>query len=265
MFEIGLTVPAVFGDSTVKGIERAAAAGAEGVEFFDWESADAEVLSEAAEEYDIEIYGTLAAGAGRTIMDAGTASLADPGSHETAVTDLERSIEAAADLGCTTLITTVGQDNEAIDDATQRSAIVSALRTVAPLAESCNVTLVVEPLNVRVDHPAYFLTTTDAGVAVVDAIDSPNVKLLYDVYHQQITEGDVIRRLKRQIAHIGHIHIADNPGRREPGTGELDYGQIFTAIAETDYDGYVSGEFYPDDDPDAAAREFVALADEARR
>lgn len=264
MFNVGITVPAVFGGSLVEGIERAADAGADGVEFFDWESADADALRAAA-DHGIEIYGTLAAGAGRTIMDPNALALADPDSHEQAVADVERSIEAAADLGCATLIVTVGQNDETLDDATQQAAVVDALRAIAPTAETRGVTIVVEPLNTRVDHPGYFLPTTDAGVAVVDAVDSPHVKLLFDIYHQQITDGDVIRRLSRQIEHIGHIHVADNPGRHEPGTGELDYERIFTAIATLDYDGYVSGEFTPKGDPDETARTFVELADAVRR
>ena len=265
MFNVGITVPAVFGGSIVEGIERATDAGADGVEFFDWESVDADTLRAAAADHDIEVYGTLAAGAGRTIMDPDALALADPDSHEQAVADIERSIEAAADLGCATLIVTVGQNDEMLDDATQQAAIVDALRAVAPTAETYDVTIVVEPLNTRVDHPGYFLPTTDAGVAVVDAVDSQHVKLLFDIYHQQITDGDVIRRLGRQIEHIGHIHVADNPGRHEPGTGELDYERIFTAIAALDYDGYVSGEFTPEGDPDEAAQTFVELADTGRR
>ncbi|HET7325386.1 MAG TPA: TIM barrel protein [Halococcus sp.] len=265
MFDVGITVPAVFGGSVVEGIERASAAGADGVEFFDWESTDLDSLSTAADEHDVEIYGTLAAGAGRTIMDPDAPALADPNSHDRAVADVERSIVAAADLGCNTLVVTVGQNDDTLDDATQRTAVVDALRAVAPVAEARDVVVVVEPLNTRVDHPGYFLPTTDAGVAVVDAVDSPNVKLLFDIYHQQITDGDVIRRLTRQIEHIGHIHAADNPGRHEPGTGELDYERIFAAVADLDYEGCVSGEFMPAGDPDEAARTFVELADEARR
>jgi hydroxypyruvate isomerase len=222
MFNVGITVPAVFNGSVIDGIERAAAAGVDGIEFFDWEAADFDALSAAADTHDIEIYGTLAAGAGQTIMDPDAPALADPDSHDRAVADIERSIEAAATLGCATLIVTVGQNVDSLDDATQQTAIV-------------------------------------------DAVDSPNVKLLFDIYHQQITEGDVVRRLSQQIQHIGHIHAVDNPGRHEPGTGELAYERIFAAIADLEYDGYVSAEFMPEGDPDMAAQTFADLADDTRQ
>jgi len=265
VFKIGLTVPAVFGSPVVENIERAARAGADGIEFFDWESTDGDVIRAAANEHDIEIYGTLSTGAGQTIMDPDAPALADPASYEQAVENIEHSIEAATDLGCETLIVTVGQNDETLDDATQQAAIVDVLRAVAPTAETHDITIVVEPLNTRVDHPGYFLPTTDAGVAIVNAVESRNVKLLFDVYHQQITDGDVTRRLTRQIGQIGHIHIADNPGRQEPGTGELNYDRICAVIADLDYDGYVSGEFKPKGDSDTAAQSFVQLADNARK
>jgi hydroxypyruvate isomerase len=264
MFKLGVTVPAVFSGDTIQGIERAATAGADGVEFFDWENVDTDALRDTATEHGIDVYGTLAADAGRNIMDPDAPSLCDPNSHEQVVEAIERSIEGSAAIGCQTLIVTVGQNDATLDDATQQTAIVAALRAVAPLAETNDVTLVVEPLNTRVDHPGYFLTTTDQGVAVVDAVDSPNVKLLFDVYHQQITEGDVIRRLRQHSEHIGHIHIADNPGRHEPGTGELEYARVFETIAALEYDGYVGCEFSPVGDPDVAIENVVELANEAR-
>ena len=141
---------------------------------------------------------------------------------------------------------------------------MDVLRTVVPTAEAHDVTIVVEPLNTRVDHPGYFLPTTDGGIAIVNAVGIPNVKLLFDIYHQQITDDDVIRRLTRQIEYVGHIHVADNPGRREPETGELDCERICAVIADLDYDGYVSGEFMPNGDFHGAARMFVQLADNAR-
>lgn len=88
------------------------------------------------------------------------------------------------------------------------------------------------------------------GFEIVDAVDSPNVQLLYDVYHQQVTEGNVIQTITANIDRIGHFHVADVPGRHEPGTGELDYENVFAAIEETDYDGYVGCEFSPVGDAD---------------
>jgi hydroxypyruvate isomerase len=93
-----------------------------------------------------------------------------------------------------------------------------------------------------VDHKGYFLTRTDQTMTILEAVNSPNVKMLFDIYHQQITEGNVIRNITKNIDRIGHFHVADNPGRKEPGTGELNYKNIFKAIATTNYKDFVALE-----------------------
>lgn len=262
MFGVGVTVPMVFENCTTReGIDRAAQAGVDGVEFFDWESEDMDALVRVAEESDVELFGTLAAGAGSNIDDRESAALVRPTSHDVVVRDIERSLEAAATLGCSTLIVTVGPEQPDLDRRTQHEAIVDALRAVAPTAERLDVTIVVEPLNVAVDHPGYFLTTSSEGVEIVERVDSSNVKLLFDVYHQQITEGNVIQTLSECIDSVGHVHIADVPGRHEPGTGELNYGNVLRVLAETGYEGNVSAEFVPTGDPVTAVRSVVELVD----
>ena len=263
-FDVGVVVPAVFGGDLIDGIERTAAAGADAVEFFDWESADADAVTTACDEHGIRIAGTLASGAGANIMAADEPCMVRPEYHDQAVEDIERSIAGTAAFGGTTMIVTVGQNQSDLDDATQQNALVDVLREVAPTAEQHDVTVVPETLNGRVDHPGYFLQTSMRGFELIKAVDHPHVGLLFDIYHQQITEGDVIRNLTNHIDLVGHIHIADNPGRHEPGTGELDYANIFTAIDETGYDGVVSCEFSPSGDPDEAVEHVVALADRAR-
>nr|WP_233340982.1 TIM barrel protein [Haloprofundus sp. MHR1] len=132
-------------------------------------------------------------------------------------------------------------------------------RAVAEDAEGADVTLVVEPLNTAVDHPGYFLTDTAEGIDIVREVDSPGVKLLYDVYHQQVTEGNVVETITENVDHIGHVHIADVPGRHEPGTGEIRYENVLAAIDDADYDGYVGCEFTPTVDPDEALAATFAL------
>ena len=125
----------------------------------------------------------------------------------------------------------------------QLENVAIAGRRVAPLLEDAGITLVYETLNIKVDHAGYALVTSKQGSDLVKAIDSPNVKFLFDIYHQQITEGDVIRNFTTYKNEIGHFHFGDNPGRREPGTGELNYKQIFKAIDAMGYKGIVSSEF----------------------
>lgn len=137
------------------------------------------------------------------------------------------------------------------------------LRRVARAAEDAGVNLVLELLNSKVDHPDYQCDHTAWGVAVCEMVGSPRVKLLYDVYHMQIMEGDIIRTIQTHHAHIGHYHIAGNPGRHEPDhTQELNYPAIIAAIAATGYNGYLGHEYIPQGDPIAALRDARKLGTE---
>jgi hydroxypyruvate isomerase len=263
-FDLGVTVPAVYDCGLHEAIERSAAAGADAFEFFDLDGIDPAAVRETAAEHDIAVGGTTALGAGGNIGDADGDAISYPDSHDQAVADIERSIEGVADLGGDTLILTVGQRLDTLSEAAQHNAVVDVLRSVAPTAEDHGVTVVPEPLNTRVDHPGYFLRTADRGFEIVAAVDSPNVQLLYDVYHQQVTEGNVIQTMTEHLDLIGHVHVADVPGRHEPGTGELAYGNVFDALDDAGYDGVVSCEFSPTGDPDAAVEHVVELADDAR-
>jgi len=111
------------------------------------------------------------------------------------------------------------------------------------MLEDAGMVMTFETLNVKKDHKGYALVYSNQAAELVQSIGSPAVKFLFDVYHQQISEGDVIRNLTDYKNEIGHYHFGDNPGRHEPGTGELNYKNIFKAIADTGYTGCVSAEF----------------------
>ena len=133
-----------------------------------------------------------------------------------------------------------------LDDYRGMDNTAEGLIRVKKHAESAGVTLVLELLNSKVDHKDYQCDRTMWGVNVVKRVDSPRVKLLYDIYHMQIMEGDVIRTLKENIQHIGHFHTAGNPGRNDLDTDqELYYPAIAKAIGATGYDGFVGQEFAP--------------------
>jgi hydroxypyruvate isomerase len=261
---VDAVVPAVFDCGTVEGVERAAAAGVDGIEFFDPQREDREAVLGAVEAADLEVAGTLAVGAGANIDERDRGFIADPDSHDDAVEDLTRSVEIADEVGARSLVSTVGPELQGVAADAQHRAIVDVLRSVAPTAEQLGVTVVVEPLNTRVDHPGYYLTDSAEAYELVEAVDSPAVKLLFDVYHQQITEGDVIRNLRNHLPSVGHVHIADNPGRNEPGTGELAYERVLGALADAGYDGYVGCEFTPTGDPEGALADVVAMAERSR-
>lgn len=119
------------------------------------------------------------------------------------------------------------------------------MRKVSPKAKDAGITLVLEPLNTEIDHQGYHLSSSTEGYDIIKSVDSPNLKLLFDIYHQQIMEGNLISNIRKNIDMIGHFHFADVPGRHEPGTGELNYANIFEVIADSEYKGYLGCEFTP--------------------
>lgn len=250
---LSVCIEMVFADHPIEErIDRAAAAGADAIEFWGWQDKDLDAIAEVCADAGVELAAMLGA----------DASLTDPGGTDTAVRDLERSIEVATEVGCSNLIVTVGPEQEDVDRDAQHDAIVDALSRVAPIAEDAGIALGVEPLNTAVDHPEYYLSSTAEGREIVRAVDNPAVGLLFDVYHQQITEGDVTRRLTDAVDDLTYVHIADNPGRNEPGTGELNYETILSALADAGYDGHVGCEFSPvGDDSEAVERCRDLLAD----
>ena len=130
-------------------------------------------------------------------------------------------------------------------DLETHSIRAEGLRRVAGHAEARGVTLCVELLNSRVDHPGYQGDRTSFVVDVVRQVGSPRVKVLYDVYHMQIMEGDLAPTIEAQLDHIWHIQLADNPGRHEPGSGEINYPFLFGFLDRIGYDGWIGAEYKP--------------------
>ncbi|MBI4557812.1 MAG: TIM barrel protein [Candidatus Hydrogenedentes bacterium] len=171
--------------------------------------------------------------------------MVNPPDHDQLVAMFKERIGVAKTLGCRRLVGLTGNERADASREEQTAAVIACLKRLAPIADENDVTLVVEALNPLVDHKGYFLTRSDQTMEILQAVNSPRVKMLFDIYHQQITEGNVIRNLTQNIDYIGHFHVADNPGRHEPGTGELNYANIFKAIAETKFEGFVAMEFGP--------------------
>ena len=227
-------------------IETVAEGGYDGLEFAppeEWERVRAAGL-------------TIAAIRGHESLTDGLNRVAN---HDRIEAELRASIALAQRWEIPNLICFSGNRN-GVDDATGAEATAAGLRRVAGAAEAAGVTLVLELLNSRVDHPDYQADRTTWGIGVIEAVGSPRVKLLYDIYHMQIMEGDVIRTIGAHHQAIGHYHVAGNPGRHEPdGSQELQYPAIFAAIRATGFDGYVGMEFVPKGEPRAALRDALAL------
>lgn len=163
--------------------------------------------------------------------------------------ELRDSIQRAEKWGIPNVICFSGNRNGQ-DDATGAEITAENLRRVSKVAEDAGVNLVIELLNSKIDHPDYQCDNTAWGVKVCQMVDSSRVKLLYDIYHMQIMEGDVIRTIRDNHRYFAHYHTAGNPGRNEiDDTQELNYRAITQAIVDTGYDGYLGQEFVPLHDP----------------
>ena len=172
-----------------------------------------------------------------------------PENHDRIEGEILESIELAPQHGHACLICFSGNRH---GDSDERGIEVTAagLQRVAPAAERAGVTLVLELLNSKVDHPDYQCDHTQWGVEVVRRVASPRVKLLYDIYHMQIMEGDLIRTIRENHEHIGHYHTGGNPGRAEiDQRQEIYYPSVIDAIRATGYEGYLGQEFIPEGDP----------------
>ena len=184
----------------------------------------------------------------------------DTAHHSMLIGELEAALPLAARAKVANLIAMFGNRRSGIDDRTAIASCVAGLKKIAPLAERHDVTICVELLNSKVDHAGYQGDHTAFGAAVMQGVDSPRVKLLYDIYHMQIMEGDVIRTIRDNIQWIGHFHTGGVPGRHEiDGTQELNYHAVATAIADLGFTGYLAHEFVP-----SRADPFESLADAVR-
>lgn len=199
---------------------------------------------------------------------SGHASLEDGlnkrSNHDRIESELRASIDLAAKHGVPGLICFSGNRQPHMGETEAVEAVADGLRRVAPYAEEKGVNLNLELLNSKVNHPGYQCDHTAWGVAVCERVNSPRVKLLYDIYHMQIMEGDVIRTIRENIQWIGHFHTAGVPGRFDlDEEQELNYRAICRAIAATDYDLYVGHEFKPKGDPVEAMRAAFSECDQA--
>ena len=189
--------------------------------------------------------------------------------RELVIENLKKGIDLAAKIGTKSVITFTGMRGKGLTDATGSKNCVDAWKAVMPYAEKKKITLVLEHLNTRDDshpmkgHPGYFGEDVDHCVELIRKVDSPSMKLLFDVYHVQIMNGDVIRRIRQYKDLIGHYHTAGNPGRAElDDTQEINYPAVMRAIVATGYKGFVAQEFIPTwKDPVAALRHAAMVCD----
>lgn len=231
-------------------IALSAACGASAIEFWGWRDKDlgAIVRAKEAAGVDVAAFGAI-----------GDLAPNDPAAAEQAATELLAAVEAAREVGAAALVVHSARELPGLPRAAQLDAIAALLERGAQAAERGHVTLLLEPRNSRIDWPGNLLSSTADALAIVDQVNRPNVKMLFDVYHQHITEGSVLHSIESSIGRIGHFHVADVPGRGQPGTGALDFVELFKLIESLGYRGYVGLEFRASGDPMAAVKNTIHL------
>jgi hydroxypyruvate isomerase len=216
--------------------------GFDAFEMFDWRTpSQLQAFTAEKPKYALACVGLVA----NKGVEARGCGLVNPREREGFLKEMNLAIEAARKMDAKHLVVLTGNEIGGVPRSDQLANAVAALRAVAPTLEKNRITAVVELLNTYVDHAGYFLFSTRDGAELVDGVGSPNVKLLFDIYHMQIMEGNLIDHIRANIDRIGHFHVADVPGRHEPGTGEINYRNVFKAIYELGdrYQGYVGLEY----------------------
>jgi hydroxypyruvate isomerase len=222
--------------------ERAARAGFEAVEFLFPYAHTAQEIKQRLEANGLQIVlHNLPAGD----WDAGERGIAcHPDRVEEFREGVERAIGYAQALGVPQLNCLAGKAPAGVDAATLRRTFVGNLRHAATRLGDAGLRLLIEPIN-PFDIPGFYLNRTDQAIAILDEVGASNVFVQYDIYHAQRTEGELAATLQKHLARIAHVQLADNPGRNEPGTGEINYPYLFAHLDRIGYQGWVGCEYKP--------------------
>ena len=217
-------------------IRAAAAAGCDGIEFWEWRHKPLEAIAEAVAETGVAV----------TMMVVEPRSrLVDPSTLPEFLAGVRDSAAAAARIGCRAVVALSGTTLDDASAADQNDAIVAALQAAAPIAAEHGVLLLLEPLNSRIDHPGEYLSGTTLGLNLVERVDRPGVALLHDVYHSAIMGERPVEVLAGRGELVGHVHVADTEGRHEPGTGAIDWPHVVSGLRAIGYRGFVGLEYAP--------------------
>lgn len=235
-------------------IRRSAALGFPAVELWSLAGRNLEEIAAVADESGIEISQFTAWGF--------TPGMNEVRNHPAVVQAIKDSCAAAKTLKAQKACVVAGNDVQGMTQEEMHQNVITALKLVAPIAEDHGLTLILEPMNIRVDHKGHCLYGSAPAIRICNEVDSPNVKINWDLYHMQITEGDLCGHLREgfEAGQVGYLQLADHPGRNEPGTGEVHYNRVLQQAYDLGYRDYVGLECRPVGDEVTAARR-VAAAD----
>ena len=215
-------------------VEAIALLGYDACEIWGWKDLEIAKCKKALDQYGVELLS----------LCTTDFRMNDPVYSDAWLMGLTESIEAAKTLGAKKLITQVGQDTGE-DRAKQKESIVSNLKNAAPMLEKSGVTLMIEPLNTLYDHKGYFLWSSKEAFDIVKEVGSPSVKVIFDIYHQQVMEGNILNNILNNLDWIAHLHAAGHPNRTDLTLGENDYRVIFDRIDKAGYKGACGLEYFP--------------------
>jgi hydroxypyruvate isomerase len=225
--------------------EAAAKAGIQSVELvgehYEWTSADIDRVKKLTRSLKLGI-DTISS---TPFWGRMPISMVDPAQRGNLLKEVQKNIDTAQRLEIPMLLLMSGNAIPSKTYAEQWASLVEGTKRCGDLAAKANVTLIVEPLNTKVNHKGYFLDSCVAGTKLMKEVEHPNVRLLFDLYHEQVQVGDVTRSLREAMPYVKVFHIADNPGRNDPGTGEMNYPYLYKEIQKAGYKGYLTMEYIP--------------------
>ncbi len=243
---ICIPVPCFFGKMDFcEAIAKIAQLGFDAAETYNWKSLDLDAVRNACEQSGVELLS----------MCTTEFNMTNPAKRKDWLNGLKESCAAAKRVGASKLITQVGADTGE-ERARQHDSIVAALKQAKPILEDSGVTIMIEPLNIYVNHPGYYLWSSREAFEIIHEVDHPLVKVVYDIYHQQVMEGNIIPSITQNLDCIAHLHSAGHPGRHELQFGENDYKVIFAAVDKAGYTGACGLEYGPTMDSVESLKEF---------
>ena len=242
-------------------LEQAARAGIQSVELggehLDWDRAQLERFRRTAQSFRLGV-DSITAIPYRRMEEF---SMVNPARRQVMLAEVKRNIERARRLECPAILLLTGRRLEGVPREEQWKNLVESCRRCADLAAEAELKAVVEPLNDKVETPEYFLTTVKEGVKLMREAAHPHLGLVFDIYHEQVQTGNIIETIREAADYTRIYHVADCPGRHEPGTGELNYPNIYKATRKTGFRGHIAMEFEPTGEP---VQTLIAAVDEMR-
>ena len=265
-FQLSVRVEPLFpGMPLPRQMEKVAEAGYPGFEFGDWRVQDPAGITRLKKQLGLECVCIV----GNIGVNPKGMGLCDPAERDGFLAEVRASAAAARRFETKRLVVLTGNRVPALSREQQHASIVEGLKRAQDIVAPHGITLIlevintlapVEPLNPKTNHLDYYLNRTPEAFSIVREVGSPFVKVLFDLYHVQIMEGNLTETLRANIGAIGHFHVGDVPGRHEPGTGEIHHGNVFKAINETGYRDFVAMEYVPSKDAMTTLAEVRALA-----